>query len=175
MASSDLLPQDPLVNLTKLSAVKAQDTAEELFKLQYFEMAIMQAMVAKEFDPDLQGVDNLILAYQIHKAVAEKKDRYHVLGFKQVTDYVTLKKQYRKLARFVHPDKNSSVAAEGDFKHVKAAWDFLSDPAKKKTYDKSLRTPQFLGSNVKNTRKRASLRGRQQLLLEMVFSRRLSR
>nr|XP_011469349.1 PREDICTED: dnaJ homolog subfamily C member 7 homolog [Fragaria vesca subsp. vesca] len=160
MASSDLLPQDPLVNLTKLAAVKARDTAEELFKLQYFEMAIMQAMVAKEFDPDLQGVDHLILAYQIHKAVAEKKDRYHVLGFQQVTDYVTLKKQYKELARFVHPDKNSSVAAEGAFKHVKAAWDFLSDPAKKKAYDKSLRTPQFQGSNVKNTRKRACPKGK---------------
>ncbi|KAL6124853.1 hypothetical protein ACLB2K_077361 [Fragaria x ananassa] len=162
MASSTCsFPHDPLANLAKLAAVKALDTAEEFFKLQYFELAIMQAMVAKEFDPDLQGVDHFILAYQIHKAVAEKKDRYHILGFQQVTDYVTIKKQYKELARFVHPDKNSSVAAEGAFKHIQAAWDFLSDPAKKKAYDKSLRsTPQFQGSNVKNTRKRACPKGK---------------
>ncbi|KAL6125347.1 hypothetical protein ACLB2K_073406 [Fragaria x ananassa] len=160
MASTCSFPHDPFINLAKMAAVKALDTAEEFFKLQYMELAIKQAMVAKEFDPDLQGVDHFILAYQIHKAVSDKKDRYHVLGFQQVTDYVTIKKQYKELARFVHPDKNSSVAAEGAFKHVKAAWDFLSDPAKKKAYDKSLKTPEFQGSNVKNTRKRACPKGK---------------
>ncbi|KAM5551604.1 hypothetical protein ABKV19_026445 [Rosa sericea] len=155
MAGTYPFPHDPLVNLAKMAAVKARDTAEAFFKLQYFELAIKQAMVAKQFDPDLQDVDHFILAYQIHKAVSEKKDWYHVLGFQQVTDYVTIKKQYKELARFVHPDKNSSAAAEGAFKHAKAAWDFLSDPAKKKAYDKLLSTARFQGSKVKNTRKRA--------------------
>ncbi|XP_004308575.1 PREDICTED: uncharacterized protein LOC101293533 [Fragaria vesca subsp. vesca] len=144
MASTCSFPHDPFINLAKMAAVKALDTAEEFFKLQYTELAIKQAMVAKEFDPDLQGVDYFILAYQIHKAVSYKKDWYHVL----------------ELARFVHPDKNSSVAAEGAFKHVKAAWDFLSNPAKKKAYDKSLKTPEFQGSHVKNSRKRACPKGK---------------
>ncbi|XP_024198542.1 dnaJ protein P58IPK homolog B-like [Rosa chinensis] len=143
-------------NLTIMAAVKAKDTAEEFLKLQNYELAIKQAMVAKQFDPNLQGIDHFILAYQIHKAVSEKKDWYHVLGFQEVTEYATIKKQYKELARFVHPDKNSSIAVEGAFNHVKMACDFLSDPAKNKAYDKSLSTSRFQrASYVKNTSKRA--------------------
>ncbi|XP_050387188.1 dnaJ homolog subfamily C member 7 homolog [Argentina anserina] len=155
MASNYSYPHDPLINLAKMAAAKARDAAEEYFKLRHFDLAIKQAMVAKQFDPDLQGVDHFIQAYQIHKAVSEKKGWYGVLGFQKVTDYATVKKQYKDLARFVHPDKNTCVAAEGAFQHVKAAWDFLADPAKKKAYDKSLSTLSFQGSNVKITRKRA--------------------
>lgn len=146
---------DPLFNLANMAALKARDTAEEFFKLQNFDFAIKQVMVAKEFDPNFLGINHYILAYQIHKAVSDKKTLYDVLGIPKTSDCASIKKQYKKLALDLHPDKNSSVAAGGAFKHIKAACDVLSDPATKKAYDKSL-SPPFRGASSVKTRKRAA-------------------
>ncbi|KAM2263780.1 hypothetical protein COP1_040011 [Malus domestica] len=107
--------------------------------------------IPKEFDPDLHGIDSYVTAYQIHSAVSHKQNLYHVLGIENptVADAEILKKQYKRLALALHPDKNRSNAAEGAFKHIKAAWDVLSDPAKKDAYDKCLtrRLQAAYGSN----------------------------
>ncbi|KAM2028529.1 hypothetical protein ACFX16_040141 [Malus domestica] len=107
--------------------------------------------IPKEFDPDLHGIDSYVTAYQIHSAVSHKQNLYHVLGIENptVADSEILKKQYKRLALALHPDKNRSNAAEGAFKHIKAAWDVLSDPAEKDAYDKCLtrRLQAAYGSN----------------------------
>ncbi|KAL6129470.1 hypothetical protein ACLB2K_072820 [Fragaria x ananassa] len=88
--------------------------------------------------PNLPYINNFITAYRIHKAVSEKKSWCEVLGLPKTADSQTIKKQYKELALVVHPDKNSSLAAGGAFRHVKTAWDLLSDPKQKEDYDKSL-------------------------------------
>ncbi|XP_009372822.2 dnaJ homolog subfamily C member 7 homolog [Pyrus x bretschneideri] len=143
---SNSIPQplcpDHITNLAHMAAVKARQAAEAYFTLGNFKYAIMQAKAVKEFDPDLSGMDNYMTAYQMHSAVSpHKQNWYRVLGIENptVADSETIKKQYKRLALALHPDKNASIVAEGAFKHVKAALDVLSNPAKREAYNKSLK------------------------------------
>jgi len=65
-----------------------------------------------------------------------KRDYYEILGVNRKADADELKKAYRKLAMKFHPDKNpNDKKAEERFKEISEAYDVLSDPQKKQTYD----------------------------------------
>ncbi len=64
------------------------------------------------------------------------KDLYDVLGIERDADERTIKAAYRRLARKYHPDLNAGDAqAEAKFKEVAQAYEVLSDPEKRATYD----------------------------------------
>ncbi len=66
-----------------------------------------------------------------------KRDYYEVLGVDKNADENTIKKAYRKLAKKYHPDTNGgNASAEQRFKEVTEAYGVLSDPEKKKMYDR---------------------------------------
>ncbi len=66
-----------------------------------------------------------------------KRDYYEVLGVNRNADDAAIKKAYRKLAKKYHPDSNAGNAqAEERFKEVTEAYDILSDPEKRKLYDR---------------------------------------
>jgi len=65
------------------------------------------------------------------------KDLYSVLGVSRNASEADIKKAYRKLAKELHPDqhKDDETAAER-FKEVSAAYSILSEPEKRKRYDR---------------------------------------
>lgn len=66
-----------------------------------------------------------------------KKDYYEVLGIDRDADAQAIKKAYRKLAKKYHPDTNAgSTRAEQRFREVTEAYTILSDPEKRKLYDR---------------------------------------
>jgi molecular chaperone DnaJ len=67
---------------------------------------------------------------------ATKRDYYEVLGVSRRASEADLKKAYRRLARKYHPDVNpGDRSAEARFKEISEAYQVLSDPQKRTTYD----------------------------------------
>lgn len=67
--------------------------------------------------------------------MADKRDYYEVLGISKGASEDEIKKAYRKLAKKYHPDVNKEADAEAKFKEINEAYEVLSDPQKKATYD----------------------------------------
>src|SRR5437667_2384584 len=66
-----------------------------------------------------------------------KEDFYKILGVKRDAKPEEIKKAYRRLARKFHPDVNpGDKSAEDRFKLTTEAHDILSDPKKRKVYDR---------------------------------------
>ncbi len=69
--------------------------------------------------------------------MAARPDYYKVLGVGKGASDEEIKKAYRKLARKYHPDANQGdKKAEERFKEISQAHDVLSDPEKRKDYDR---------------------------------------
>ncbi|WOH02632.1 hypothetical protein DCAR_0522021 [Daucus carota subsp. sativus] len=122
-------------------AHKARDNALKLFAVKDFVGAKNYALEAYMLCPELEGISQMVTTFDIYCA-AERKfdgevDFYSVLGLEPSVEKSKLKKQYKKLAVLLHPDKNKTVGAEGAFKLVSQAWALLSDNAKRRSYDMS--------------------------------------
>lgn len=62
-------------------------------------------------------------------------DYYQILGVAKTASADEIKKAYRKLALQYHPDRNKTKEGEQKFKEVTKAYEVLSDPQKRQTYD----------------------------------------
>lgn len=74
--------------------------------------------------------------------MAKSKNYYQILGIDEQATAEQIKKSYRSLARKFHPDRNPDRPdAEERFKAIQEAYDILSDPDKRKEYDRYRKDP----------------------------------
>ena len=68
---------------------------------------------------------------------SSKRDYYEVLGVAREAPDADIKKAYRRLAMEHHPDRNAGCReAEEKFKEAAEAYQVLSDPEKRRMYDR---------------------------------------
>ncbi|KAL6616632.1 hypothetical protein ACP70R_038902 [Stipagrostis hirtigluma subsp. patula] len=124
----------------KDDAVRSKEIAERKFRENDIIGAKKFALKAKALFKPLEGIDQMILSLDVHLRAQTKiggeTDWYGILEVSPVADEEAIKRHYKKLALQTHPDKNSSICAEGAFKLVSDAWSVLSDTTKREVYNR---------------------------------------
>ncbi|KAI3458027.1 hypothetical protein Pfo_014690 [Paulownia fortunei] len=120
-------------------ALRAKSIAESKIEKKDFAGAKKFALKAQTLYPGLDGISQILTTLDVYVSAENKIsgeiDWYGVLGVNPSADDETIRKQYRKLALMLHPDKNKSVGADGAFKLISEAWSLLSDKAKRLAYN----------------------------------------
>ncbi|KAA8540018.1 hypothetical protein F0562_026710 [Nyssa sinensis] len=120
-------------------AIRAKIIAERKLTERDFAGAKKFALKAQNLYAGLDGLSQLLTTLDVYISAENKisgeVDWYGVLGVNPSADDETVRKQYRKLALMLHPDKNKSVGADGAFKLLSEAWSLLSDKVKRLAYN----------------------------------------
>jgi len=124
----------------KDEAVRAKQIAENKMQAGDYEGGLKFATKAQRLFPDIQNIVQILTVCEVHCAAQKKHsgsdmDWYGILQTQQSADEASIKKQYRKLALLLHPDKNKSPGAEAAFKLIGEANRVLSDQWKRTLYD----------------------------------------
>ncbi|KAH0686733.1 hypothetical protein KY290_018349 [Solanum tuberosum] len=123
----------------KDEAFRAKKIAERKFEQKDYAGAKKFALKAQVLYPGLDDLTQMLTTLDVYISAENKisgeVDWYGVLGVSPSSDDETVKKQYRKLALVLHPDKNKSIGAEGAFKLLSEAWSLLSDKSKRLAYN----------------------------------------
>ncbi|KAJ4705871.1 DnaJ domain [Melia azedarach] len=130
------------MDCNKDEAVRAKEIAERKVTEKDYSGAKKFALKAQNLYPGLEGISQILTTIDVYVS-AEKKingevDWYAILGTNPWVDDETVRKQYRKLALALHPDKNKAIGADGAFKLVSEAWSLLSDKARRLAYNEKL-------------------------------------
>ncbi|KAE8726356.1 50S ribosomal protein L3-2 [Hibiscus syriacus] len=121
-------------------AIRAKNIAEKKMQNRDFSGALKIANKAQQLFRDLENISQMIMVCDVHCA-AEKplfgneKDWYAILKVAQTADEGTIKKQYRKFALQLHPDKNKFPGAEAAFMLIGDAQRTLLDQGKRSAHD----------------------------------------
>lgn len=70
---------------------------------------------------------------------------YDTLGIQETATHEEIKSAWRELAFALHPDRNQGEES-AKFVEASVAWEVLSDPGKRRTYDMQRSQPDLLGS-----------------------------
>ncbi|XP_073125183.1 uncharacterized protein [Henckelia pumila] len=134
------------------AALRLKTLAEQKYATNNIQSALKYAKRAHKLEPSLEGLSEMITAFKIictaatpiFPATTESTsglppDYYRILQLERFSHINAIKKQYKKLALTLHPDKNPLPASEEAFKFVGEAVRVLSDKIRRKEYDMRLR------------------------------------
>jgi hypothetical protein len=134
---------DPSTRDAMDEALRAKDAAERKFHARNMKGALRSLIKAQNLCPSHEGISQMVATLEVHLASESKidgeNDWYRILSLSASADEEDVKKQYKKLALMLHPDKNKSVGGEAAFKLVSEAWSALSDQSRKMLYDQKRR------------------------------------
>lgn len=139
---------------SKSEAERLLEIAEQQLQKRDLKGSRQLALIAQENEPLLEGSDQILAIIDVLEA-AEKPltttastttnnrnnlDFYAILqvDHRDSQDLNLIKRQYRRLALLLHPDKNLFSFSHHTFDLVSHAWALLSDPAQKEIYDAGL-------------------------------------
>jgi DnaJ domain len=123
----------------KEEAIQAMKTAEKKLCNQDYVGAKEMALKAEKLFPQLGNIAQFLTVCEVHCSAHLMTnglyDWYKIIQVEPLSDEILIRKQYRKLALLLHPDKNKLPGAEAAFKLVGEANNTLSDRAKRIVYD----------------------------------------
>lgn len=82
--------------------------------------------------------------------MAIKQNHYDVLGVSPRASLDEIRSAYRRLVRQAHPDVSTN-SSHASISAINEAWNVLSDPAKRRSFDLSLKTPITESSRASTT------------------------
>ncbi|OEL23359.1 hypothetical protein BAE44_0015622, partial [Dichanthelium oligosanthes] len=128
-----------MIQCNREEAIRARELAVKKMESKDFVGAEKIVLKAQKLFPELENVSQLLTICNVHCAaelrVNGEMDFYGILQVEEGVDEALIRKQYRKLAFSLHPDKNCFVGAEAAFKLVAEAHSVLCDPPKRSMYD----------------------------------------
>lgn len=129
----------------KDEALRAKQIAENRMQKGDFVGALKFATRAQKLFPEIENIVHILTVCEVHCAAQNKlagseMDWYGILLIEKFAEEGTIKKQYRKLALLLHPDKNKFSGAESAFKLIGEANRVLTDQAKRSAYDMKCRS-----------------------------------
>jgi len=124
----------------KDEAVRVKQLAETKMQTGEFVEALKFANKAKKLYADAENIAQILAVCEVHNAALNKlsmseMDWYGILQAESLSEEAIIRKQYRKLALLLHPDKNKFAGAEAAFKMIGEANSLLTDKAKRSLYD----------------------------------------
>ncbi len=130
------------MDCNKDEAFRAKEIAERKLMQKDYSGAKKFALKAQSLFPGIDGVAQMLTTIDVYISAENKVngeiDWYGILGVNAFTDDEMVKKQYRKLALALHPDKNRTVGGDGAFKLVSEAWSLLSDKDRRSAYNQKI-------------------------------------
>ncbi|KAK2447775.1 hypothetical protein QL285_007102 [Trifolium repens] len=133
------------MDCNKEEALRAKSIAEKKMDSKDFVGARTIALKAQKLYPDLENIAQMLVVCDVHCAAEQKLlgnvkvvDWYKVLQVDRNDNDVIIKKQYRKFALQLHPDKNKFAGAEAAFKLIGEAQRILLDREKRSSLNMSL-------------------------------------
>lgn len=130
-----------MMECNKEEAIRAKEIAEKKMEGKDFVGALKIASKAQRLYPDLDNIEQMILVCDVlcaaeNKICGNESDWYDILKVDPTANGATVKKQYRKFALLLHPDKNKFPGAADAFKMIGEAQKVLLDYDKRALFDK---------------------------------------
>ncbi|KAF6168777.1 hypothetical protein GIB67_012175 [Kingdonia uniflora] len=109
----------------KDGAVRSKEISEKKFAAKDIWGAKKFSLKPQKLYPRLDGLHQMLETLDVYlspeKKIGRKSDWYKILGVSPDANDDTLRRNYRKMALILHPDKKKSIGVDGAFKILSEA------------------------------------------------------